>query len=397
MERQYVGARYVPVFAEPLEWDNQRSFEALTIVSYLGSSYTSKKAVPSGVLPTNTEYWVQTGNYNAQVEQYRQEVNNLRETLNPLYGKTIAVYGSSNEVDASYNSYKSWVTRMAEKLAPYNVVVVNKSVGGTHIIEGIDAYLADTNKDTYDITIFCNLRNAYNAHISLFEVYSKLLSGTNNIGTPTNQIYFAETLPHITGTNPSKYGSVALYDGVAHYVAGFKGYKWLDMRKCLTTPRQHLSEYLAPDLVHYNALANEVICNNVITMLMNGGSEHLPYYTRNVHNNNTDVETNLGVVFENGFECTEFRLTITSDLKVMCNMVVSSSTASGSVRICNTQNSPLYIGPVNNCIMVRPFVDGALVPDTSVYLDLLGVWTNNYTTGTKLNITFDFTNNMILN
>lgn len=74
MTRQYVGARYVPKFADPIEWDNQRSFEALTIVNYLGASYTSKKPVPAGILPTNNEYWALTGNYNAQVQEYLEEV-----------------------------------------------------------------------------------------------------------------------------------------------------------------------------------------------------------------------------------------------------------------------------------------------------------------------------------
>lgn len=74
MERQYIGARYVPVFANPIEWDTERAFEALTVVTYMGASYTSKKAVPAGVKPTDTKYWACTGNYNAQVESYRQDV-----------------------------------------------------------------------------------------------------------------------------------------------------------------------------------------------------------------------------------------------------------------------------------------------------------------------------------
>ena len=68
--RQYIGARYVPKFADPIEWNNARSYEALEIVTYLGTSYTSKKNVPVGVAITNTEYWVATGNYNAQVQEY---------------------------------------------------------------------------------------------------------------------------------------------------------------------------------------------------------------------------------------------------------------------------------------------------------------------------------------
>lgn len=71
---QYVGARYVPLFAEPLEWDVTKTYEPLTIVYNNGSSYTSRQYVPAGIELSNTHYWALTGNYNAQVEQYRNEV-----------------------------------------------------------------------------------------------------------------------------------------------------------------------------------------------------------------------------------------------------------------------------------------------------------------------------------
>lgn len=71
---QYVGARYVPLFADPIDWDSTKEYEPLTIVTYQGASYTSRQSVPAGVSITDQNYWVLTGNYNAQVEQYRQEV-----------------------------------------------------------------------------------------------------------------------------------------------------------------------------------------------------------------------------------------------------------------------------------------------------------------------------------
>lgn len=71
--RQYIGARYVPLFADPAEWDNQRTYEPLTIVIHNGNSYTSRQYVPAGINITDTDFWALTGNYNAQVEIYRQE------------------------------------------------------------------------------------------------------------------------------------------------------------------------------------------------------------------------------------------------------------------------------------------------------------------------------------
>ena len=70
---RYIGARYVPKFAEPIVWDKNNDYEPLTIVQYEGNSYTSKQAVPAGIELTNEAYWAVTGNYNAQIEGYRKD------------------------------------------------------------------------------------------------------------------------------------------------------------------------------------------------------------------------------------------------------------------------------------------------------------------------------------
>ena len=71
---QYIGARYVPLFADPIEWDPSKTYEPLTIVYSGGNSYTSRQFVPAGIPIDNDSYWALTGNYNAQIEQYRAEV-----------------------------------------------------------------------------------------------------------------------------------------------------------------------------------------------------------------------------------------------------------------------------------------------------------------------------------
>ena len=80
--RQYVGARYVPVFANPLEWSDTREYEPLTIVTYRGNSYTSMQYVPTSISIADTAYWALTGNFNAQVEAYRAEVRAFDDRIN---------------------------------------------------------------------------------------------------------------------------------------------------------------------------------------------------------------------------------------------------------------------------------------------------------------------------
>lgn len=89
MERQYIGARYVPIFFEnpntgDSTWLSGVAYEGLTIVTFAGNSYTSKKPVPAGIGAPNAnpEYWVSTGNYNAQIQELRDEVGQLKQETN---------------------------------------------------------------------------------------------------------------------------------------------------------------------------------------------------------------------------------------------------------------------------------------------------------------------------
>lgn len=80
INRQYVGARYVPKIMG--EWNKALQYEALSVVTYLGNSFTSKVPVPAGIDITNKTYWVNTANYNAQVEAYRNDVSQVKTDLN---------------------------------------------------------------------------------------------------------------------------------------------------------------------------------------------------------------------------------------------------------------------------------------------------------------------------
>ena len=77
---QYIGARYVPKFYENsqggTEWQSGVIYEPLTIVTWNGNSYTSKKPVPAtvGDPSAHPEYWAATGNFNAQLEEVMEKL-----------------------------------------------------------------------------------------------------------------------------------------------------------------------------------------------------------------------------------------------------------------------------------------------------------------------------------
>lgn len=84
--RQYIGARYVPIFfdgAQGTDWLPNTQYEPLTIVTRNGNSYTSKKLVPASVGEPeyNVEYWAATGNYNAYIGILANQVAALQASV----------------------------------------------------------------------------------------------------------------------------------------------------------------------------------------------------------------------------------------------------------------------------------------------------------------------------
>lgn len=143
----YIGARYVPIFADPVEWDNLRTYEPLTIVTYQGTSYTSKKAVPVGIALNNTEYWVVTGNYNAYINELQEEISdindNLTTTTNTANSARNLYAGNSRKfvfVGDSYNMalhHGGWGAGVIKRLGlTAGVDVWNSGVGGANFSAG---------------------------------------------------------------------------------------------------------------------------------------------------------------------------------------------------------------------------------------------------------------------
>lgn len=121
---QYIGSRYVPIFADPIEWDIHRSYESLTIVTHDGESYTSKCNVGPGIDITNTRYWAKTGAYNAQVEQYKNEVKDLSSQVsgfasdNAEFREKIDQFTKDNaEMKNTVAEDKARVDALAERVA----------------------------------------------------------------------------------------------------------------------------------------------------------------------------------------------------------------------------------------------------------------------------------------
>lgn len=143
---QYVGARYVPKFAEPIDWDTERGYESLTIVTYKGESYTSKCPVPPGIDIKNERYWALTGAYNAQVEEYKNQVKDLSEQVtgfasdNREFREKITQYEKDNaEMKNSVASTVARVDALAERVDNADAAISDLQAGQAQTVTDIAA------------------------------------------------------------------------------------------------------------------------------------------------------------------------------------------------------------------------------------------------------------------
>ena len=139
INRQYVGARYVPKIVG--EWNKVLQYEALSVVTYMGNSFTSKVPVPANVEIDNTDYWVNTGNYNAQVEEYRKEALEAKQLANKtstdLQTFKEKQTNTNNDINNKITSTTSALNKLKDDVfngdTP-SVITVAKSGGRFHTI-----------------------------------------------------------------------------------------------------------------------------------------------------------------------------------------------------------------------------------------------------------------------
>lgn len=108
--RQYIGARYVFKIYEnsqdpsSAEWEANVTYEPLTIVTYLNSTYASKKDVPGAVgnPAANPQYWIVTGAYNGQIATLQQQIDTINNTDLPNINAAIqALSGRIDQIAAN--------------------------------------------------------------------------------------------------------------------------------------------------------------------------------------------------------------------------------------------------------------------------------------------------------
>lgn len=145
--REYIGARYVPLFIG--EWDNTITYEPLSIVQYQGNSYTSRQFIPIGIEITNEDYWALTGNYNAQVEAYRQEVQSfddrITENANDISALELAIGDSESGLIHDVSENASDIAALELEIGDENSGIIHDVSENASDIAALELEIGDEN------------------------------------------------------------------------------------------------------------------------------------------------------------------------------------------------------------------------------------------------------------
>lgn len=184
----YKGLKAVLSFADPIQWNKESTYDALTVVwdDATHASYASKRHVPQNIELTNEFYWFRTADLDAQVEMYRQEVQqfdgritanaqaiaaettraenaeqNITSELNFEISKTmnrkILWIGDSFSSDFHSNKNGNW-SPVGFLQRAYKMNIVNMAVDGAGFAMGktfIEQAQSATDKGSYtDIVVY---------------------------------------------------------------------------------------------------------------------------------------------------------------------------------------------------------------------------------------------------
>lgn len=284
MNRQYIGARYVPKFFTNSEgnnnWVSGVEYEALTIVSYLGNSYASKIPVPATTTPPNadTTHWVVTGNYNEQIATYREETEAVKNGLDKLTRKKYYFFGDSYLAGYSPDgNTTNWGVLTAEKLGltdftigAYSGCAISTAAGRGYYLPDIIRNLAITDGDTYTDIVLCLGRN----DASTSNTVSGLANGFTDLKAvlasvfpnATYRIGFIGSDFNITGYDGSASISSRLYSCLTTYITQPN---YLNGVENILSNR----ELMASDGKHPNQLGQNALATGIANAIKYGSCE----------------------------------------------------------------------------------------------------------------------------
>ena len=341
--RQYIGARYVPKLANPLQWDIDTPYEALTIVTNNGNSFTSRKPVPVGIQLSNSEYWCETWNYSAQfaglessIDQLGIEIANVESSVSdmgtdnkPIGMKNVIIVSDSYGVVPNVKFQDVLRAKLGVNAANWFVT----AVGGAGFVEAVNSF--DVNLTTLLGTMTDTEKNnvthilvvaGTNDMIYGTKTAAQILEGIGNFMTVVeNNLPFAKVHIFPVGTCLASARLLNFANGVAAYSQCYK-YDRCFFHNGVQFALKDKS-LLAEDLTHPNNYGSQRIADTVYNALMIGYCHcGIPKFTINGTSPRNDPFT-VDCIFNEGMW--EIRHTSLQTIRPEENETWSLTTGSG--------------------------------------------------------------------
>lgn len=287
VQRQYVGARYVTKFFQGPDgtptWVVNVPYEALTIVTYLGNSYTSKVPVPAeiGNPSQNPTYWALTGNFNAQLEEYRQAVEKVENDILELTEKVNNIKKIKGIVcigDSFGQMTRSWMWNVSRILQPVNSY--QSARGGVGFVQDQSGVTLQTLAEELQKTIHNPDQIEYvftlgGTNDCKPEYQNRFITAYNNYLTACRELFPNATL--ITGFNGTLYNNNAGRP-YKKFVRSNMAFRSQQVPKSAFVYGCEfnlvLKNFLLEDLVHPNENGSRVLGANMCSAVLGG----TPFY-----------------------------------------------------------------------------------------------------------------------
>ena len=293
--REYVGARYVPIFVG--EWDStmQTTYEPLSIVTVANvGSYTSKKFVPVNIPITDTDYWALSGSVNGQINNLISRMTNAESDIISLQNSDVAI---NNDITVlknaenhdnrrvvtiadSYGSHpdttNSWTGRLSAIVSgiAYQYNIQQNGIGYYRQSGGYNAYTLYqaeksniTDISTITDVVVCLGMNDCDETLSNVRTNALALFNQIHADMPNAKIWvgYPELGTHL---NDDQLSNITLIIGAVEGIAARCNYcKWMSGLENI----MHDTAFQEADGAHPNATGSLEIVRG-IAACMNGGS-----------------------------------------------------------------------------------------------------------------------------
>lgn len=208
-------------FADPIQWDITRSYEAFVIVSDMNTnrSFLSRKAVPSGVDIDNNDYWLYIGYFTIDMVLSDSSTNPVANKIitvkindmdSKISDNTAAINSESDTRAAADEAINAELDTLSDNLEDETTARTSAdTLINARIDEIIEGASADPNAELLDIRVGADgvtYASAGAAVRTQFDDINSMLvkKATNNYGLGSN------IMGNVTGNNNTGVGASAL-------------------------------------------------------------------------------------------------------------------------------------------------------------------------------------------